>query len=264
MAWFRANQISISNGSVVVTVDSGEDISNVQPEDALLVGSFEPVEIKNAYIDGSNNKFIELAVAWDNSTQTTVPATVFATAGDFKTATEALKNATNITGLNFSSLQDWGTLLGNVTFTDQLGAEYTARTMAQMDADVAAIEATAAGLVGNVLAPTKAEFMARHKGKYPGSGFVHWGKHRNTASNTPVNQGIWQSPSSENTFFIGRGGSAIGGISTTNQAQVVVNDVLIDLYGLKRTDPDFNPMSVLLPPAPDGVDKRAGSGRYDD
>ncbi|MCP3669420.1 MAG: hypothetical protein GY814_03085, partial [Gammaproteobacteria bacterium] len=103
--------------------------------------------------------------------------------------------------------------------------------------------------------------MARHKGKYPGSGFVHWGKYR--AANTPVNQGMWESTSSENTIFIGRGSSSIAGISTTNQAQVVVNDVLIDLYGLNRTDPDFNPMSVLLPPAPDGLDKRDGTGRYD-
>ncbi|MCP3672559.1 MAG: hypothetical protein GY814_19465, partial [Gammaproteobacteria bacterium] len=89
------------------------------------------------------------------------------------------------------------------------------------------------------------------------------GKHNSGGAYPPVNQGIWPVPFSENSFRIGRGTNNSTGVSSTDQAFVMVNGVLINLYGIRRTDPDFNPMAVLLPPAPDGLDKRDGSGRYD-
>jgi len=88
MLWFYANQVTVNNGSSVVALTSGEDISNISEGDGLIVGSFAPVEIKKAYIDGSNNKFIELAVAWADSNQTSVKARVYYTAGDFIAATK--------------------------------------------------------------------------------------------------------------------------------------------------------------------------------
>jgi hypothetical protein len=138
--WFYANQVTINNGSTVVEVTSGEDVSIISAGDGLIVGSFSPVEIKRAYIDGSNNKFIELALAWEDSNQTNVNARAYYTAGDFIAATKALQDANILINDNFSSLDDWGSNAGSVSFVNQAGETKTARTMLQMDADVQAIQ----------------------------------------------------------------------------------------------------------------------------
>ena len=103
------------------------------------------------------------------------------------------------------------------------------------------------------LAPSKSEFLARNEDKYAGSGFVHWGKQHNSGSYSRVNQGIWSSELESNQVSIGRGGSAFEGVSTTDETQAAVNNVLVRLYGLNKSDPAFNPCSITLPPAPDGL-----------
>ena len=138
--WFYADQVTINNGSLVVEVTSGEDISIISAGDGLIVGSFAPVEIKRAYIDGSNNKFIELALPWGDSNQTSVNARGYYTAGDFIAATKALQDASLLLSGNFSALDDWGSNTGSVSFTNQAGETKTARTMLQMDADVQAVQ----------------------------------------------------------------------------------------------------------------------------
>jgi hypothetical protein len=138
--WFYADQVTINNGSLVVAVTSGEDISIISAGDGLIIGSFAPVEIKKAYIDGSNNKFIELALEWSDSNQTNVAARAYYTAGDFIAATKALQDANILINDNFLSLDEWGTGLGTVDFVNQAGETHTARTLSQMDADVQAIQ----------------------------------------------------------------------------------------------------------------------------
>ena len=105
----------------------------------------------------------------------------------------------------------------------------------------------------NNLAPSKATFLNTHKGKYTGGGFVHMGKQHNSGSYSRVNQGLWGSGLVPNELSLGRGGSAFQGLSTTDEAQINVNNTLIRLFGLNRGDPDFNPCSIILPPAPDGL-----------
>jgi hypothetical protein len=140
MTWFKATSLTIANNSAVATVVSGEDISNIQAGDGLIVGVFTPVEIKRVYIDANNNRFIELVGAWLNATQTSVPSRVLPTSGDFAGAVQALKDATALLSNNFASLDSWYSAMGNVVLTAQNGTEYTARTFKQMDADVQAIQ----------------------------------------------------------------------------------------------------------------------------
>jgi hypothetical protein len=140
MTWFKATSLTIANNSAVATVVSGEDISNIQAGDGLIVGAFTPVEIKRVYIDANNNRFIELVGAWLNATQTSVPSRVLPTSGDFAGAVQALKDATALLSNNFASLDSWYSAMGNVVLTSQNGTEYTARTFKQMDADVQAIQ----------------------------------------------------------------------------------------------------------------------------
>tara|TARA_R110001583_G_scaffold21308_3_gene80884 strand:+ start:35343 stop:36950 length:1608 start_codon:yes stop_codon:yes gene_type:complete len=140
MTWFKATSLTIANNSAVATVVSGEDISNIQAGDGLIVGAFTPVEIKRVYIDANNNRFIELVGAWLNATQTAVPSRVLPTSGDFAGAVQALKDATALLSNNFASLDSWYSAMGNVVLTAQDGTEYTARTFQQMDTDVQAIQ----------------------------------------------------------------------------------------------------------------------------
>lgn len=149
--WFYADQVTINNGSLVVEVTSGEDISIISAGDGLIVGSFAPVEIKRAYIDGSNNKFIELALPWGDSNQTSVNARGYYTAGDFIAATKALQDASLLLSGNFSALDEWGTGLGTVDFVNQAGETKTARTMLQMDADVQAIQDNNQTIIDNAV-----------------------------------------------------------------------------------------------------------------
>ncbi|RLI34503.1 hypothetical protein DRO66_08705, partial [Candidatus Bathyarchaeota archaeon] len=113
------------------------------------------------------------------------------------------------------------------------------------------------------LAPSKAEFEARTRGKYAGSGFVHWGKHSNVSSSV-VNSGMYSEkvPVIANNVTLGRDATAGGvGMSTTDLPFVVINDVLLNLGGI---DSGGATSRITLPPAPDGLDKRDGSGRYPD
>lgn len=145
MSWFIANQVSVTNGGTVVTVDSLESIINIQPEDGLIVGSFTPVEIKRAYVGGAGEQFIELTTAWGEATQATVPARAYATGGDFATATTELRLATSITSGNFKTLENFQTLAadaanpdggaaGTVTFTNIVGTKHEVLNLAALTA----------------------------------------------------------------------------------------------------------------------------------
>ena len=253
MAWFRATQASIANGASVVTVDSGEDISNIKAGDALIVGSFAPVEIKRAYIDGSDNKLIELVIAWGDSTQTTVPARVVPTAGDFNNAVTVLNNATVVTQDNFKTMDDWGSQpTGNVTFTAADGVTYSVRSMQQMDADVQSAVDNADALTGSILAPSKADFFALAEKRIrdnAGSGFAEWGKQHTSTPN--VNEGLWEDASNAanaDKLFIGRDGGLVAGISRKNYPIVSTNGISSYI-----TDGLLGRSTLLFPPAPDGT-----------
>lgn len=264
MTWFTANQVSVNNGSTIVTVTSGEDISNIRAGDALIVGSFSPVEINRAYVDGSNNKIIELKSAWSDSNQSNAAARVFPTAGDFKEAANALRDATQLTSDQFQTLTDWGTINGTVTFTDSSGQQYTARSLAKMDADVAAVQAQAESLVGSVVLPTKADFESRHEGKYAGSGFVEWGKHHTDDTSSvyaPINQGMWPDVTNPNTLIMGLSGTGVPyGVSRTNEPVTYIANATQYLSSTGTTG--LFQAKLKFPPAPDGLDKADGTGRF--
>ncbi len=112
------------------------------------------------------------------------------------------------------------------------------------------------------LAPSKAEFEARNKGKYAGSGFVHWGKTSPDGVSTPaINEGMSTLTSKSNTLRLGRDFADAVGVSTTPRPFVNVNNSLIEIKGINFGNTDVS--EIKLPPAPDGLDKRDGTGRYD-
>ena len=198
--WFKANQVTAINGSKIVVVNSGEDVGVVSANDGLIVGAFLPVEIKAAYADANGDQVIELLYAWTDSTQTTVPAKVIPTSGDFVAATAALRNATENTRDNYKTMDDWGTLdpdndigfgKGIVQFTGADNTTHQARSMQKMDEDVDEAIDELIGAKESVFAMTKADFDALAEKRIRdgvGSGFAEWGADHPTIP--AVNNGL--------------------------------------------------------------------------
>lgn len=91
MTWFYATSVTVANGQTVVAVNSGDDIQLAQSAGGLIIGTQPAVEIKRTFLDGSNNKKIELSKPWQYGTQTNQPAMAFPTDGDLAAATAVLK-----------------------------------------------------------------------------------------------------------------------------------------------------------------------------
>lgn len=91
MTWFYATSVTVANGQTVVAVNSGDDIQLAQSAGGLIIGTQPAVEIKRTFLDGSNNKKIELSKPWPYGTQTNQPAMAFPTDGDLAAATAVLK-----------------------------------------------------------------------------------------------------------------------------------------------------------------------------
>lgn len=134
MTWINLSSVTVSNGSKTVTVNSGLT-TNVKVGDALLIGNDAPVEISSVFASQ-----LILRSNWPNPTVTNAAAAVMPTSGEFTTATQALREATNVTQGNFAEMEKWWTQLGTVKFKAYDNTEHEVRTAQQMDADVAIIE----------------------------------------------------------------------------------------------------------------------------
>ncbi|HDY7534929.1 TPA: hypothetical protein RQJ67_003516 [Vibrio vulnificus] len=130
MTWITLPSVSVQNGSKIVTVNNTQT-TNIKVGDALLIGNYQPVEIAGVFATQ-----LSLRTNWSNAAQANASAVVLPTFGDFNAATQALRQATQVTQGNFKTLEDWGTKLGNITFEGQDNSKHTARTLLQMDADV--------------------------------------------------------------------------------------------------------------------------------
>ncbi|WP_375058771.1 hypothetical protein ACEZDF_21595 [Vibrio alginolyticus] len=134
MSWITLTSVTATNGQKVVAVNSGST-ANIKIGDALKIGAFDIYEIEGVFADQ-----LSLREPWGNATQTAAKAVVVPTFGDFNAAVTAMRDLADVASGNLTAIEDWGTKAGEVTFTGKDGATYTARTLQQMDDDVAAIE----------------------------------------------------------------------------------------------------------------------------
>ena len=109
MTWFTATSVAVNNGQTVVSVNAGDDIQLAQESGGLIIGNNPPVEIKRSYLDGSNNKKIELRSAWPYANQAAQPAVAFPTDGDLAAATAVLKQLIDGFALATQSQAEQGT-----------------------------------------------------------------------------------------------------------------------------------------------------------
>lgn len=89
--WYTATSASVTNGSDVVIITTGDDISIVQENSGLVFEDSSPVEVLKAYIDTGSNKVIQLARPWPYSTKTNQPLVAYPTDADFAAATVELR-----------------------------------------------------------------------------------------------------------------------------------------------------------------------------
>ncbi|EGQ9329778.1 hypothetical protein F6E22_19780 [Vibrio vulnificus] len=263
MTWITLPSVSVQNGSKIVTVNNTQT-TNIKVGDALLIGNYQPVEIAGVFATQ-----LSLRTNWSNAAQANASAVVMPTFGDFNAATQALRQATQVTQGNFKTLEDWGTKLGNITFEGQDNSKHNARTLLQMDADVIELEEKANSLIvslsGLNFALSKAivdVLRSRNKEQYAASGFIHTGRAAvpNVAQNV-INEGMWQytGVGSENRLYLGRN-AAVSSVGTSDTPHPVMNiaGFTVHLRNINNTDPHQS--TVKFQESPNGAVVSDSSG----
>lgn len=255
MAAFTASQASITNGSKVVTINSGESIANIRQGDFLFLAGFL-VEINRGYVGSASQQYIDLVKNWANSSQSSQPAVVIPTTGDFRAAVDAINNANQNVNDNFVAMQNWQTNMGTVTFTNQDGTTTTVKTLKQIEADN---EAQMDAYHPYPWAMRKVEFEARRAAnnkKFAASGFVHLGKHRNVSPNyTAINEGLFTEITAPNILNLGSGvgNPAVSGVSKSALPVVNINGVVTKISSLSVLNTGYQANRIKFPPAEDGT-----------
>ncbi|MGL1062140.1 hypothetical protein [Vibrio vulnificus] len=258
MTWITLPSVSVQNGSKIVTVNNTQT-TNIKVGDALLIGNYQPVEIAGVFATQ-----LSLRTNWSNAAQANASAVVMPTFGDFNAATQALRQATQVTQGNFKTLEDWGTKLGNITFEGQDNSKHNARTLLQMDADVIELEEKANSLIvslsGLNFALSKAivdVLRSRNKEQYAASGFIHTGKHFNSGNLSSVNEGMTVDIGTPNVIYLGARdgvtGGNVGGSSKTSYPVMNVAGFEVHLLGINATLTNWQASTIKLPAEPDGT-----------
>ena len=256
MAAFTASQASVTNGSKVVTINSGESIANIRQGDFLFLAGFL-VEINRGYVGAASQQYIELVKSWANSNQSSQPAVVIPTTGDFRAAVDAINNANKNVNDNFLAMQNWQTNMGTVTFTNQDGTTTTVKTLKQIETDN---QTQMDAYHPYPWAMRKVEFeaiRAANNEKYAASGFVHKGKvssyHDKVAEGLQVSKGGIASTVINGCLALGfTGNSSLqSGTSKENLPFLNVAGVIygFDQYGVGER----YGLVVKFPPAENGT-----------
>lgn len=156
MDWYTAAQVTATNGSDIVVVNSGEYINAIREGDGLRIDGFDEVEILETYTDVSTDEeTIKLKSNWSNPTQLLVPATVIPHAVHFNTAAQALVDAKTKVFAQLASFFAFGTQAsGTVTFygVGVSDPNITIRSIPQYKTDLDALEDSATSSVADLAA----------------------------------------------------------------------------------------------------------------
>jgi len=171
---FITGTCSVNGGtkSVTVTLDAGSSaVEEVASGTAIFINNFPPVEAAS----GSGTT-ITLAEDWPHANQVGEAFTTIYTIEGLRDAATFARQASTESLALASSFEE---LLTSTTPTVTIGTAPNELTLTpyqylgdQFNVGLGDIDAIKNGSV----APSKAEFEARTRGKYAGSGFVHWGK----------------------------------------------------------------------------------------
>ncbi|WP_281561710.1 hypothetical protein [Thalassomonas sp. RHCl1] len=122
--------------------------------------------------------------------------------------------------------------------------------------------------LNNIKAMTKAEFFAlaeQRQAQSAGSGFSEWGKWLDNSHWDKVNEGMWLGSVEVPTQYmhLGTGISVKQGNSRHDAPYIIISGVKLKLQFIGVDHPDWM-NNISFPPAPDGLDKKDNSGRFND
>lgn len=119
--WYTATSASVSSGSTIVQILSGDDISLVQEDGGLIFEGNSPVQIKRGYTDGSGNKFIELQTPWPYTDRASQPLVAYPTDASFSSATAEIRRV--IDTLSVASITEMQQGVNNEKVATPLGVK---------------------------------------------------------------------------------------------------------------------------------------------
>ncbi|MDO6488224.1 hypothetical protein Q4503_10965 [Colwellia sp. 6_MG-2023] len=154
MNWYTAERVTVSSGSTIVRVVSGESVAAIRAHDGLEINSFNAVDIELTYTEeGTGDQVIQLVRPWPHASQTEQAAQVVPTAAHFNDSVQVLTNTYEHVFAQLGSYFSFGTqATGNVTFkavrVDE--SDVTVRCINQWDADLSTLEASASSSVADL------------------------------------------------------------------------------------------------------------------
>lgn len=93
---WTAASVTATNGSNLITVQSGEDIAAIRTNSWIMVGSAHIMEIKRTFVTDSGVKIIELFDNWEFGPESGQRATVAPSLGEFKTLADDVRRLIQI------------------------------------------------------------------------------------------------------------------------------------------------------------------------
>ena len=250
--WYKATTASVSNGSTIVQILSGDDIGIVQEDGGLIFEGESPVQIKRGYSDGSGNNFIELQKAWPYNDKSSQPLVAFPTDASFAEATAELRRV--IDTLTVASLSEAQQGLDDEKIMTPLKTKEAVdfrldQRFAEVEEELEIVQAANP----HPYAMRKVEFEAHRAAnneKFAASGFVHFGKAYSATGHNEVAQGLWTNELSSDVLRLGR---------DNGEGESKEDDAVLNIAGLKTKLKNLGTSGVLFgaevkfPPAEDGT-----------
>ncbi|MER2493359.1 hypothetical protein, partial [Catenovulum sediminis] len=195
----KLTSVDLTQDSPIVSVNDAIDLSTLRAGWSLHVtGADLPLEIQS----GSNQQ-ITLVAPYTGVSISGREAAIVQTSAPLNAAIDNVNELGQWAKSVFNKQNElYSTEQETVDITDSNGVTRTYSTAQR----VKNLSDQAQSLIGSLGLPTKAEFEARHEGKYAGSGFVEWGKHYagSAAGYDVVNQGLGIYTGTPNTIRLGR------------------------------------------------------------
>jgi len=270
ITYLKAVSATLPNASNTITV-VGENVDFSKVNDYLVAidnGLYVLPVLSGTAPDVNGDSTITLVDTWTGVTLTSKGLMVFPT---FAKIYESVAAMTSLNDITRAVLLKLNNLLTDTTATLPItvGQTTTITTTpyGYLSNQVQALITQLNSLVGSVQAMTKSEFDALAEKRIrdnAGSGFLEFGKHYSGFGK--VNEGIVADVAlGANIFAINRtsGGSSAVGSSKSDYAIELVNGVEIHLKRVGTVGSSWENI-ITLPPAPDGLDKADGTGRFTD
>ncbi|MGF1775911.1 hypothetical protein [Vibrio nomapromontoriensis] len=267
MPWLHLPSVTATQGSVTVNVSGAFDTHSIQVGDGLLIGQFALVEIADIH-----SQQLTLKAAWPNVTQTHRPAAIIPTAADFQLAANMLREAMTTTHGNYAAMERWWTENADIEFTAYDSSKHKVRSAKKMDSEAKALEQSLSQSVSvlmgelrsgmdNYLLKSEAqveESRAKNLRKFPASGYVNFGNHRNDNSNyIAINSGLFTELSAKNLLNLGSGvgnsGSAKKGSSDTDCSVIHIAGTVAPIRNMNVVDTGYQASRFIFPEPDDGT-----------